>query len=195
MFSINNVYLQVKCFKMFKSLILFFRKRNIKRNIQQKRLLQFPNINKSPIMTILLDENQKKDIKKMEQFVRSSLNPHKLRFLILCETLPDDLLQSDFMFFILKEDFNKVGILKKDKEVVLRSFSDELFVNLSDNNENLLNDYLVSCVNSSFKIGHSGNNMQMHDLVIDYGIEKNEVERLKIMYKYLLMLSGNKNEK
>ena len=96
--------MQDKCFKMFKSLILFFRKRNIKRNIQQKRLLQFPNINKSPIMTILLDENQKKDIKMMEQFVKNSLNPHKLRFLILCETLPDDLLQSDFMFFILKED-------------------------------------------------------------------------------------------
>mgnify|MGYP003423448935 CR=1 FL=1 len=184
--------MQDKCFKMFKSLILFFRKRNIKRNIQQKRLLQFPNINKSPIMTILLDENQKKDIKMMEQFVKNSLNPHKLRFLILCETLPDDLLQSDFMFFILKEDFNKVGILKKEKEIILRSFSDELFVNLSDNNENMLNDYLVSCVNSSFKIGHSGNNMQLHDLVIDYGIEKNEVERLKIMYKYLLMLSGNK---
>ena len=71
----------------------------------------------------------------------------------------------------------------------------ELTFMLSDNNENMLNDYLVSCVNSSFKIGHSNNNMQFHDLVIDYGIEKNEVERLKIMYKYLLMLSGNKNEK
>ena len=180
---------------MFKSLILFFRKRNIKRNLQQKRLLRFPDINKSPIMTILLDENQKKDIKMMEQFVKTSLNPHELRFLILSETLPDNLLQSDSMFFVVKEDFNKLGLLKKEKEMLLRSFSDELFVNLSDNNENLLNDYLVSCVNSSFKIGHSNNNMKMHDLVIDYGIEKNEVERLKILYKYLLMLSGNKNEK
>ena len=79
--------------------------------------------------------------------------------------------------------------------MLLRSFSDELFVNLSDNNENMLNDYLVSCVNSSFKIGHSNNNMQLHDLVLDYGIEKNEIERLKILYKYLLMLSGGKNEK
>ena len=180
---------------MFKSLILFFRKRNIKRNLQQKRLLRFPDINKSPIMTILLDENQKKDIKMMEQFVKTSLNPHELRFLILSETLPDNLLQSDSMFFVVKEDFNKLGLLKKEKEMLLRSFSDELFVNLSDNNENLLNDYLVSCVNSSFKIGHSNNNIKMHDLVIDYGIEKNEVERLKILYKYLLMLSGNKNEK
>ena len=180
---------------MFKSLILFFRKRIIKRNIQQKRVLQFPDINKSPIMTILLDENQKKDIKMMEQFVKNSLNPHKLRFLILSETLHDNLIQSESIFFILKEDFNKVGLLKKEKEIVLRSFSDELFVNLSDNNENLLNDYLVTCVNSSFKIGHSNNNMQLHDLVLDYGIEKNEIERLKILYKYLLMLSGNKNEK
>ena len=82
-------------------------------------MLQFPDINKSPIMTILLDENQKKDIKMMEQFVKNSLNPHKLRFLILSETLPDNLLQSDSMFFILKEDFNKIGLLKKEKEIVL----------------------------------------------------------------------------
>ena len=46
-----------------------------------------------------------------------------------------------------------------------------------------------------FKVGHSNINMKLHDLVIDYGIEKNDVERLKILYKYLMMLSGNKNEK
>ncbi|MBR5603599.1 MAG: hypothetical protein IKW51_05250 [Bacteroidales bacterium] len=177
---------------MLKSLILFFRKRIIKRNLQQKRLLQFPDINKSPITTVLLDENQKKDIKMMEQFIKTSLNPHKLRFVVLSEDLPDNLLQSDYMFFILKDDFNKFGILKKEKEMSLRSFSDELFINLSDNNENMLNDYLVSYINSSFKIGHSGVDMRLHDLVIDYGIEKNDVERMKIIYKYLLMLSGNK---
>lgn len=179
---------------MFKSLILFFRKRNIKRNLQQKRLLHFPDINKSPIMTILIDENHKKDIKSMEQFVKSSLNPHKIRFVILCETLPDDVLQNDSMFFIIKEDFNRLGLLKKDKEMLLRSFSDEMFVNMSENNDNMLNDYIVSCINSSFKIGHSDVNIKMHDLIIDYGIEKNNTERLKIIYKYLMMLSGNKNE-
>ena len=65
---------------------------------------------------------------------------------------------------------------------------------MSNNNENMLNDYIVSCINSSFKIGHSDVNIQMHDLIIDYGIEKNNTERLKIIYKYLMMLSGNKNE-
>ena len=103
-------------------------------------------------MTILIDENHKKDIKSMEQFVKSSLNPHKIRFVILCETLPDDVLQNDSMFFIIKEDFNRLGLLKKDKEMLLRSFSDEMFVNMSENNDNMLNDYIVSCINSSFKI-------------------------------------------
>jgi hypothetical protein len=98
------------------------------------------------------------------------------------------------MFFIIKEDFNRLGLLKKDKEMLLRSFSDEMFVNMSENNDNMLNDYIVSCINSSFKIGHSDVNIKMHDLIIDYGIEKNNTERLKIIYKYLMMLSGNKNE-
>ena len=157
-------------------------------------MLQFPNIDKSPIMTVLIDENQKKDIKAMEQFIKTVLHPHKLRFVILCETLPDDQLHSDYTFFIQKDDFNKFGILKREKEMMMRSFSDEMFVNLSDNNENMLNDYMVSCINSSFKIGHPNVNVNMHDLVIDYGIEKSNVERLKIIYRYLMMLSGNKYE-
>ncbi|MBO5849175.1 MAG: hypothetical protein J6R17_08225 [Bacteroidales bacterium] len=180
---------------MFKSLILFFRRKNIKRNLQQKRLLKFPDIMKSPVMAILIDDNQKKDIKSIEQFVRNTLNPRKLRFVVLSETLPDDQLQNDSIIYIVKKDFNVFGILKKEKESLLRSFSDDLFVDLSDNNKNMLNDYLVSCVNSSFKIGHSKINMQLHDLIVDCGIEKDEVERMKIIYKYLLMLSGNKNEK
>ena len=180
---------------MFKSLILFFRRKNIKRNLQQKRLLKFPDIMKSPVMAILIDDNQKKDIKSIEQFVRNTLNPRKLRFVVLSENLPDDQLQNDSIIYIVKKDFNVFGILKKEIEALLRSFSDDLFVNLSDNNKNMLNDYLVSCVNSSFKIGHSKINMQLHDLIVDCGIEKDEVERMKIIYKYLLMLSGNKNEK
>lgn len=180
---------------MLKSIILFFRKRKIRRNLQNKRLMQFPDINKFPVVSILVDENQKKNIKEMESFLKSSFNPKRLRFIVLSDVLPDNILQSDFMVFVSKDDFNKLGVLKKEKEDVLRAFSDDIFINLSDNNEELLNDYIISYVNSSFKVGHSKLNMKMHDLVIDYALEKNDVERLKILYKYLLMLSGNKNEK
>lgn len=183
------------CLKMLKSIILFFRKRKIRRNLQNKRLMQFPDINKFPVVSILVDENQKKNIKEMESFLKSSFNPKRLRFIVLSDVLPDNILQSDFMVFVSKDDFNKLGVLKKEKEDVLRAFSDDIFINLSDNNEELLNDYIISYVNSSFKVGHSKLNMKMHDLVIDYALEKNDVERLKILYKYLLMLSGNKNEK
>lgn len=180
---------------MLKSIILFFRKRKIRRNLQNKRLMQFPDITKYPIITILVDESQKKDIKAMETFLKTSFVPKRLRFIVMADVLPDNILQSDFMVFVSKDDFDKLGILKKEKEDVLKAFPDDMFINLSDNNEDMLNDYIISCIKSSFKIGHPRLNMSMHDLVIDYGLEKNDVERLKILYKYLLMLSGNKNEK
>jgi hypothetical protein len=179
---------------MLKSVVLFFRKRTIRKNLQQKRLMQIPDINKYPVISIFVDENQKKNIKEMESFLKASFNPKKLRFIILSEVSPDNILQSENMVCILKDDFNKLGILKKEKEEILKTFSDDIFINLSDNNEDLLNDYITSYISSLFKIGHPKVSLKMHDLIIDYAIEKNDVERLKILYKYILMLSG-KNEK
>ena len=133
---------------MLKSIILFFRKRKIRKNLQNKRLMQFPDINKYPIISVLVDENQKKCIKEMESFLKSSFNPKRVRFIVLSNVIPENVLQSDFMVFVQKDDFNKLGVLKKEKEEVLKTFSDDIFVNLSDNNEDLLNDYIISCVKS-----------------------------------------------
>lgn len=163
--------------------------------MQRKRIVQFPDLNKFPIVSLLVNENQKKNIKEIELFLKNSFNPKRLRFIILSDMLPDNLLQSDYMICILKEDFNKFGFLKKEKEEVLKASHDDIFINLLDDNDELLNDYIVSFVKSSFKVGHSKVNMDMHDLVLDYGIEKNDIQRLKILHKYLMMLSGNKYEK
>ena len=80
---------------MLKSIILFFRKRKIRRNLQKKRLMQFPDINKYPVITILVDESQKKDIKEMEAFLKMSFLPKRLRFVVIADVLPDNILQSD----------------------------------------------------------------------------------------------------
>lgn len=180
---------------MLKSIILFFRNRKVTKNLQQKRLLQFPDLKKYPTLTILIDDNQKKNVKEMDSFIKDYIKPKRVRFVVMTDLLHEDCLQSDTLFLINKDDFNKLGILKKEKELSLKSIHDDIFINLSDKNDNLLNDYLVSCMNSMFKIGHSNSNMKLHDMAIDYGIEKNNVERLKILYKYLMMLSGDKNEK
>ena len=179
---------------MLKSIILFFRKRNIRKNAQNSRLMRFPDLNKFPTITLLIDDNQKKDIKTMEHFLKESLKPQNIRFIVLAEMLKEDFLHSEFMVFVEKKDFNKLGLLKKEKLETINMLVDDMLINLSDDNENLLNDYLVSCLKSSFKVGHSKVNIQIHDLVMDYGIEKNDVQRLKILHRYLMMLSGNKNE-
>lgn len=182
------------CYKMLKSIILFFRKRKIKKNLQRNRQVQFPDLNKYPLMSVLVDGGQKKDVKEMETFIKSSFNPKRLRFIVLSETIPENLLQSEYLVFIVKEDFSRWGILKDEKEEVLKSFTDDIFINLSHDNEELINDYMVSYIKSSFRIGHPKTNMNIHDMIIDFGIEKGNVERLKIIYKYIMMLSGNKNE-
>lgn len=187
--------MQVKYKKMLKSLILFFRRRSISKNKQHGKKLRFPAVENSPVVTVMVDVENKKDIKLLEQNIKSLFKPKDLRFVLLCENCPDNILQSDKMLFLLKDDFNVFGILKKEKLLVLKSFSDDMFINLSENNENLLNDYLVSNINSTFKIGFSDNNMDMYDLIINFGIEKDDLQRVKIIHKYLLMLSGNKNEK
>lgn len=194
-FDINNVYLQINNEKMFKSIILFFRRKKINTNKQQKRSLQIPDFNKYPVITVLVDDNKKKNIKEIENFIKNSYKPKSICFVVLGESLQSDFLQNDALLFIEKKDFNKIGVLKKEKEDTLRSFYSDMLINLSDDNDLLLNDYLVSCINSSFKVGHPKVNIEIHDLTIDYGIEKNDLERIKILHKYLLMLSGGENEK
>lgn len=155
-----------------------------------------PDLSKNLIVTILVDENQKKNIKELELCAKQLFKPKQLRFIVLCDSIPDDVLQSDFLHFVLlKEDFNMFGVFKKDKEVVIRSCVGNVFINMSDNNELMLNDYLVSMIGSTFKIGHVKSNNALHDLIMDFGIEKSNVERMKIIYKYLMMLSGNNYEK
>ena len=105
--------MRVKCRQMLKSIILFFRKRNIRKNHSQERPLIFPDFDKSPTVTIMLDYNGKKDIKEIEQFVKLSMKPKTLGFVVLCETIPDDIIQSDLMFFVQKEDCCKTFILQQ----------------------------------------------------------------------------------
>ena len=181
---------------MFKSLTLFLRKRVIKKALQQNRLLQMPDLDKFPVMSLLLDDIQKKGIKELDSCIKDLFNPKRIRYIVLCDNnIPQDVIQSDTMIFITKQNFNFLGVLCQEKEEYLKMSSDDIFVNLSDNNDAILLDYLVSFIKSSLKIGHSKNNSIFNDLTIDFAIEKSNVERMKIIHKYLLMLSGKNGKK
>lgn len=180
---------------MIKSLVLFLRKKAIKKSLQRKRVPIMPELNKYPVVSILIDENQKHLLKDIENAMKTLFNPKRYRFIILNDVLPDNYLLSDTILFLTKDDFNFWGVLRNDKMILLKSFVDDLFVNLTDSQDDMLNDYIVSMINSNFKVGGVKNNPDLYDFIFNYGIEKNNVERLKIIKKYLLMLSGSKDEK
>lgn len=176
---------------MIKSLVLYLRKKAIKKSLQRKRMSIMPELNKFPVVSVMIDENQKHLLKDIENAIKTLFNPERYRFIILNDEIPENYLLSDAMMFLTKDDFNFWGVLKNDKMILLKSFADDLFVNLTDSQDDMLNEYIVSMISSNFKVGGVKNNPALYDFILNYGIEKNNVERLKIIKKYLLMLSGN----
>lgn len=180
---------------MLKSLVVFFRNKAIKKGRLKQRSVIMPDVTNLSAITLLMDPDQYKSTKEIEKVLKTLYQAKKFRYVMYCDLIPNDKLQTDTMVFLTKDDFNIFGIIKKDKLDVINSFENEILINMSEDNELIINDYLQSLINSSFVIGHSKLNKDFHDLTFDYGIEKDVVQRLRILHKYLLMLSGNKNEK
>ncbi len=179
---------------MFKSLIVFCRKRYVKKYGGRKINFSLPDVNNISSMIFLIDPEQTKNVKDIETVIKQLFAPKQYRILIVCDALPDDQMQTVARYYITKSDFNIFGTLKKEKKEEIESFEEGILINMVEDNDLIFNDYILSVVRSSFRIGHSKLNMNLHDIVLDYGTENRVVERLKILHKYLLMLSG-KNEK
>lgn len=180
---------------MFKSLVVFFRKRSIKEEKQKKRTLSMPDVSDISALTLMMDVNHIKNAKEIEAILRKLFAPKKYRFLIYCDTVPNDQIYTDVMCFITKADFNILGRLRKEKIAEINAYGESVVINMAENNTSIVSDYVVSLLSSSFKVGHDKLNNDLHDLILNFGIENSLVERLKILHKYLLMLSGKKNEK
>lgn len=180
---------------MFKSLVIFFRNRSIKEEKQKKTALSLPDVGDISALTLLMDANQLKNAKDIDAVVKKLFSPKKYRFLICCDEVPKDQVYTDIMCFITKADFNIIGRLRKEKIAEVKAFGESVVVNFAENNASVLNDYMVSLLPSSFKVGHDKLNNDLHDMIFNFGIENSIVERLKILHKYLLMLSGKKDEK
>lgn len=181
---------------MFKQIVLFFRKQEIKKFLFQKRYPIFPDITKSPTIIVLLDENQKKQLKDISMYIKKLLNPGKFCSIIYNKEFPDDIMQSYYRFFIVKNDFNSFGVLKKEKKTFLKECFSDIFINLSTTQDDLLlYEYIMTHIKSSFRVGFNEKETQLYDLVISSKEDDTVIDRLKNLQKYLLILSGNNNEK
>ena len=178
---------------MFKSVIHFFRQKNIRNFLLNKQNCIFPDVSKYPVVAVFINENQKSQLKELEKTMNRLFVMKKCTFFIFEEKLAGDIFQNDKVHLVVKDDFNILGLLKQDKKDALANKYFDMLINLSkDQSELLTYDYLMSCIKTSFRVTFSNTKDPLYDLVIDSKKDESLISQLEILQKYLLMLSGKK---
>ena len=176
-----------------KAIVRFFRQRAIRGFLKRKKQCILPDITKYPTVAILLDENQFKRHKEIEQTVSRLFSLKRLTFITYVNEMPKDVLQSDRHFFIKKDDFSFWGLMKQDKKESLISLSFDMMIDFVHNSDELLtNQYIMSLINNTFRVSFGKRCTSFYDLVIDSKKDDDILRRIEILHDYLSMLLGKR---
>lgn len=176
-----------------KAVVRFFRHRAINGYIKVKKSCVLPDISKYPTVAVLLDKEQferRKDIEK----ALTNLFVMKRYIMVACvDRISEDLWQTEHYFVIEKKDFNKLGLLNKEKKEVLGRMQYDMLVDLSKIQDDVMtNHYVMSLINNTFMVTFGNSYHSLYDMVIDSKKDDNEVSQIEVLNKYLSMLIGQK---
>ena len=176
-----------------KAIVRFFRQRAIRGILKRKKACILPDIAKYPTVAILLNEDQFKFHKEIEETVNRLFNLKRLTIIAYVNTLPKDVLQSDRHFFIQKDDFSFWGLMKQDKKESLISLSFDMMIDFARTDDEVLtNKYIMSLINNTFRVTFGRRCTKFYDMVIDSKKDDDMLRRIEILHDYLSMLLGQK---
>lgn len=176
-----------------KAVVRFFRQRAIKNFLKRKKACVLPDISKYPSVAVLLDQQQFKCFKEIEQALTSRFVLKRYTFIVYVDALPSDVMQTDRYYFIRKEDFDFWGMMKRDKYESLISMSFDMVVDFTRTQDELLTkDYILTLVNNSFRMTFGGKSSAMYDMVIDSKKDDDIINQIDILKNYLSMLLGQR---
>ena len=179
-----------------KAVVRFFRHRAINGYINRKRSCVLPDISQYPTVAIVIDREQFGRRKDIERTLTNMFLLKRYMFVVCVDTIPGDVWQGGHDFIIEKKDFNCCGLLKKEKKDALVRMQCDMLVDLSKMSDDVMtNNYVVSLVNSTFTVTFGNNYQSLYDMVIDSRKDDNESNQIGVLYKYLSMLIGKKDEK
>lgn len=176
-----------------KAIVRFFRQRAIRGILKRKKACILPDIAKYPTVAILLNEDQFKFHKEIEETVNRLFNLKRLTIIAYVNTLPKDVLQSDRHFFIQKDDFSFWGLMKQDKKESLISLSFDMMIDFARTDDEVLtNKYIMSLINNTFRVTFGRRCTKFYDMVIDSKKDDDILNRIEILKNYLSMLLGQR---
>lgn len=176
-----------------KAIVRFFRQRAIKSFLKRKKPCILPDITKYPTLALLLDEDQFKRHKELEQTVMKLFSLKRLTFVVYVEALPQNVLQSEKYILLTKNDFNFWGLVKKEKWETFLSLPFDLVIDFTRMNDGLLtNRYIMALINNTFRVSFRHRSSSFYDLVIDSKNDDDMLKRIEILHDYLSMLLGKR---
>ncbi len=169
--------------------------RAIEQFIAEKPAPKLPNMQRINSMLIILDESGKSLAKNIENCAKPLFNTSRCGFIILCNQMSDNILQSDLYTEITQKDFGFMSVLKPEKHEFLKKLpTSNLLINMAEKDPDI-GDYLCTLPKSDFRISfQKSNHMEIYDLVIENTNSPNPVSNIGILHDYLKALTGPQNQ-
>ena len=106
----------------------------LERFTEIKDPVKLPNMLKVNSVIIILEERDKTTLKNIENTVKSLFGSSRCGFIVLCEQMSDNMLQSDLYTEITPKDFGFMSVLKPEKHEYLKKLpSSNIIVNMATN--------------------------------------------------------------
>ena len=150
-----------------------------------------PNPQRIGSVLIILDESDRSIVRSIESSVKALFGTTRCGFLILCNQMSDNVLQSDLYNEITPKDFGFMNVLKPDKHEYIRKLpSSNMIVNMAVKNDDI-SDYICTLPKSDFRVCfHQSEHLKIYDLVIENARAADPVSNIHVLHNYLQALSG-----
>jgi len=158
--------------------------------LRNKKACALPDISRYPAVAVLIDEDQVtnstllNDVMK-KYFVTKNCAVYAVNSLSENKCF-------DNVHYISKDSFGFWGLLKKTDITAFSSMHYDMLLNLVNDEENqLTDDYVMTVFDASFRVSFGKTCGGLYDLVLDTKKES-MTDKIEVLCKYLLMLTGEK---
>ena len=164
----------------------------LERFTEIKDPVKLPNMLKVNSVIIILEERDKTTLKNIENTVKSLFGSSRCGFIVLCEQMSDNMLQSDLYTEITPKDFGFMSVLKPEKHEYLKKLpSSNIIVNMATNLTDI-SDYLCILPKTDFRVSfRQSEHIKIYDLVIENTKNASLVSNIQALHNYLTALAGN----
>lgn len=188
MFRINDYLCAMNLFKQIRNRSL---NRSLDQYLAENQIVKLPNLQRVNSVLVILDEQDKSIVKNIENSVKGLFGTSRCGFIILCNQMSDNILQSDLYNEITPKDFGFMSVLKSDKHEYLRKLpSSNMIINMASKDPDI-SDYLCTLPKSDFRVCfNQSSHLKIYNLVIENQRATDPVSNIYVLHNYLKALVG-----